>query len=285
MAMNEGTVNEWLVEEGAQVDKGDIIATVETEKTAYDLESPESGFFHIVLPVGETVDCGTVIGRFADDKAELATLQEVQPVAARVTDPVPPESGASPRDASSDAAPPTATKAPPPASGRVIASPLARKMASDRNMNLTLISGSGPGGAHCQTRHSCGRSRWCRSCHVGDERRRANREGAHRGQGCAQGDCGSNDAEFAINGPAVVILGVRYHRSTRDAGEIRCARRQSRYTRVGQHVHCESHRLWNSPGSDRERLHGRRKYRDLRQHQPRFRRFDAGGKPSTTPHC
>ena len=146
MAMNEGTVNEWLVKEGAQVSKGDIIATVETEKTVYDLESPESGLFHIVLPAGETVDCGTLIGKFADDEAEYETLQKEQPAptAAPAAEPIP-----------ADAAPPATVPAvaPQPAAvmaaqpnGRVIASPLARKMASNRNLNLSLVTGTGPGG-------------------------------------------------------------------------------------------------------------------------------------------
>ena len=137
MAMNEGTVVEWLVAEGASVSKGDIIATIETEKTAYDLESPESGLFHIVLPAGETVDCGTPIGKFADDEAELTTLQESRPV---------PASADTPPQAEESPAPPVATQPAASAGGRVIASPLARKMASDRNLDLSLVAGTGPGG-------------------------------------------------------------------------------------------------------------------------------------------
>ena len=55
MAMNEGTINEWLVEEGDYVQKGQPLATIETEKVAYDVESSEDGYFHIILPAGETV--------------------------------------------------------------------------------------------------------------------------------------------------------------------------------------------------------------------------------------
>ena len=75
MAMNEGVINQWLVEEGAYVEKGQELATVETEKVAYDVESPEAGYLHIVVAEGETVPCETLIARFAETEAELATLQ------------------------------------------------------------------------------------------------------------------------------------------------------------------------------------------------------------------
>ena len=44
MAMNEGTINEWLVADGERVDKGAPIMVVETEKVSYDVESPLGGF-------------------------------------------------------------------------------------------------------------------------------------------------------------------------------------------------------------------------------------------------
>ena len=75
MAMNEGTINEWLVSEGDYVEKGQVLATVETEKVAYDVESPDAGYFHIVVPVGETVDCEVLLGQFAASEEELAQLQ------------------------------------------------------------------------------------------------------------------------------------------------------------------------------------------------------------------
>src|SRR5210317_1160928 len=75
MAMNEGTVNEWLVAEGDYVEKGQLLATIETEKVSYDVESPDAGYFHIVVPVGETVDCEVLVAQFAESEEELAELQ------------------------------------------------------------------------------------------------------------------------------------------------------------------------------------------------------------------
>jgi len=138
MAMNEGTINEWLVEEGEYVQKGQPLATIETEKVAYDIESSEEGYFHIILPVGQTVDCDTLIAQYAENEQELADLQ-----AAGV-----PRVAAPAEDAATAAMPVDVTAAVTPVSsgGRVIASPLAKKIAADKQLDLRAITGTGPGG-------------------------------------------------------------------------------------------------------------------------------------------
>ena len=73
MAMNEGTIAEWLVEDGTRVERGDQLLTLETGKTAYEVEAPEAGFFKILVAAGETLDCGSVLGRFFDSADELAS--------------------------------------------------------------------------------------------------------------------------------------------------------------------------------------------------------------------
>ena len=141
MAMNEGTVTEWLVQEGAHIEKGEAIATLETEKVAYDLESPETGYFHIVVPAGETVDCGTVIGQFAESEDEVALLQaESSPPPVVVAQEAAAPEPAGPQEKLAAGSP---MRAP---GERIIASPLARKMAADSNLSLALINGTGPGG-------------------------------------------------------------------------------------------------------------------------------------------
>ncbi|MEY2907816.1 MAG: hypothetical protein RLZZ602_339, partial [Pseudomonadota bacterium] len=55
MAMNEGTVADWLVQDGDYVEQGTPLATIETEKVAYDVEAPVSGYFYSVVSAGETV--------------------------------------------------------------------------------------------------------------------------------------------------------------------------------------------------------------------------------------
>ena len=71
MAMNEGTINEWLVAEGQLVEAGMPIAVIETEKVAYDCESPESGYFLPIVAEGETVDVEVLIGCFCSEESEL----------------------------------------------------------------------------------------------------------------------------------------------------------------------------------------------------------------------
>ncbi len=135
MAMNEGTVNEWLVEEGAFVAKGTPVAVVETEKVSYDIECPHEGYIHILVPAGETVPVESPIARFAADEAEYRSVAGGAPAAAPAV-PV----------AAAAAAPAAGVDAAPAATGRIKASPLARKMAADRGLDLAAIAGSGPGG-------------------------------------------------------------------------------------------------------------------------------------------
>lgn len=141
MAMNEGTINEWLAAEGDYIEKGQLLATVETEKVAYDVESPDAGYLHIIVPAGETVDCEVLVAQFAGSEEELAQLQ-----AAPAHTAVP----AQEPDPAYATAPPTGeapTAAPPRAAGeRIKASPLARKMAATAGLELALVNGTGPGG-------------------------------------------------------------------------------------------------------------------------------------------
>ncbi|MEP1471980.1 MAG: dihydrolipoamide acetyltransferase family protein [Halieaceae bacterium] len=137
MAMNEGVINQWLVEEGAYVEKGQELATVETEKVAYDVESPEAGYLHIVVAEGETVPCETLIARFAETEEELATLQSAGDTPAAAT-----------TNETEQVEPVAATPAAQVKDGsaRVIASPLARRLARDANLDLRGVTGTGPGG-------------------------------------------------------------------------------------------------------------------------------------------
>ena len=139
MAMNEGTINEWLAEEGAWVEKGALIAEIETEKVAYEIESPHEGFLHIVVSAGDTVPVEVPICKFAGDEATYQSLSGGE---------APAETSSSGQPAAESAAVAAEPMpAVPAATGaRIKASPLARKMAADRGMDLAAISGTGPGG-------------------------------------------------------------------------------------------------------------------------------------------
>lgn len=137
MAMNEGTINEWLVAEGDYIEKGAELATVETEKVAYDVESPEAGYIHIIVPVGETVECETLLAQFAESEEELASLQQAAAA---------PAESAEVESASEQPIEQVTATAPRVAGERIKASPLARKMAGQSGLDLATIAGTGPGG-------------------------------------------------------------------------------------------------------------------------------------------
>jgi len=148
MGMNEGTVVEWLVTEGQQVERGAALMQVETEKVAYDVEAPMAGWFHILVPAGQTVPVESVIGQFAASVEEYAQLSGgAAPAAASAA----PKIEFNDKLTSTGAVMARAVAAPAAAAAvaigaRIKASPLARKLARDRGLDLATLTGSGPGG-------------------------------------------------------------------------------------------------------------------------------------------
>lgn len=156
MAMNEGTINEWLIGHGEKVEQEAPLATVETEKVAYDVTSPTSGYLCIVKDAGETVECDTLIAWFCESPEEVEAYanqganNDAPDTVTAATESSDNVSKSSPSAANNDSVredAATAVSAPAPVSvGRIIASPLAKKMARDKDLNLALVQGSGPNG-------------------------------------------------------------------------------------------------------------------------------------------
>lgn len=159
--MSEGTVGRWLKQPGDQVNTGDIIAEIETDKATMELEAFESGTLtKIVIPEGQTVPIGEVIAYIGDGAAEpepapAAPASPEQAEEAKAASPG--EEGGAIATAQLTTPPPQeADKAAPaePAQatrqdgdgGRVIASPLARRLAEELGVDLRQIQGTGPGG-------------------------------------------------------------------------------------------------------------------------------------------
>ncbi|WP_066556374.1 pyruvate dehydrogenase complex dihydrolipoamide acetyltransferase [Croceicoccus bisphenolivorans] len=146
--MEEGTLAKWLVKKGDKIEPGDIIAEIETDKATMEFESIDEGVIaDIAIDAGtEGVKVGTVIATLAEegeDADAVASAPASAPAAKEVAE-KPAETPAKEAAPASAAAP---AKAAPAASGdRVIASPLARRIAAERNVDLTAISGSGPRG-------------------------------------------------------------------------------------------------------------------------------------------
>jgi pyruvate dehydrogenase E2 component (dihydrolipoamide acetyltransferase) len=141
LTMTQGTIVDWLVEEGAEVSEGDMIMTVETEKAVDDVGAPASGIlYRIVAPSGSEVD---VSGPVALIVAEGESLSDDE-IATLLA----------PEEKASVAAAPTAStgttrerrSASRDAGGRINASPAAKKLAADLGVDLSDIEATGPGG-------------------------------------------------------------------------------------------------------------------------------------------
>ncbi len=141
--MEEGTLAKWLVKEGDTVASGDIMAEIETDKATMEFEAVDEGtIVSISVPEGtEGVKVGTVIavlaGEGEDAKAAPAAKAETLAPAAAAPAPIP-------AAVAPVAAP--APAAPAPKGDRVIASPLAKRIAEQNGVDLKAVKGSGPGG-------------------------------------------------------------------------------------------------------------------------------------------
>jgi len=149
MAMNEGTINEWLVKEGELVKKSAPLANIETEKVTYDVESPEEGYIYFIAQQGDTIPCETLIAKFCVSHSDVSALAAAAsaPAAAQAT--VAPSNSAAknPVTSATPAAASTAAATPVLAEGeRIVASPLAKKMAKDAGLDLRLVAGTHPTG-------------------------------------------------------------------------------------------------------------------------------------------
>jgi len=160
--MTEGKVVEWLKQPGDRVARGESVLVVESDKADMDVESFQEGFLAAVLVgAGGTAPVGETIGLIVETEAEIAEVQAKAPQAPSAA-PAPPAAVApappaapAPAPAPSPApavtpsvvAAPVAVSAPASASsGRVVASPRAKKLAGQLGVDLGALRGSGPHG-------------------------------------------------------------------------------------------------------------------------------------------
>ena len=142
--MEEGTLAKWLVKEGDSVKSGDLLAEIETDKATMEFEAVDEGVIEKILVAegADGVKVGTVIALIAGEgeapapKAETPQAEAMKPQAksesAPTLPPVP--------------APAAAPVAPKADSDRIIASPLAKRIAADKGIDLSTIKGTGPNG-------------------------------------------------------------------------------------------------------------------------------------------
>jgi pyruvate dehydrogenase E2 component (dihydrolipoyllysine-residue acetyltransferase) len=156
--MEEGTIAAWLKKPGEQVNKGDVIAQIETDKATMDLTAFEAGTLQEILaPEGATVAIGKPVARIGSGGPRSDTPSAAPP-AEEETDSEKPERPEAKEDVS-EAPKPAAPKSEQPtvspaaeqpspdgANGKVRASPMARHIAAEHGLELSDIQGSGPQG-------------------------------------------------------------------------------------------------------------------------------------------
>ncbi len=146
--MEEGILAKWLVKVGDKVSSGDIMAEIETDKATMEFEAVDEGVITAieVAEGTEGVKVGTVIAMLTgeDEEASAAPMPKVEATAAPV---VPANAGTAGDDTAKPVPETQRSPVKPGMTGdRIIASPLAKRIAADRGIDLGAVQGSGPGG-------------------------------------------------------------------------------------------------------------------------------------------
>lgn len=148
--MEEGTLAKWLVKEGDTVASGDLLAEIETDKATMEFEAVDEGVIGKILIAegSEGVKVNSPIAILLEDGESADDIGATPAAPAAAEDTAPAASNdASPAPAQAAAAATPAPAAPAGADGsRIFASPLARRIAADKGLDLADISGSGPRG-------------------------------------------------------------------------------------------------------------------------------------------
>lgn len=153
--MEKGNIQSWLKAEGDELHEGDVLAQIETDKATMDFETPEEGFLaRIITPAGSRdVPLGSLLCIIVKSKEDIAAFKTYQAPgaapaarAAPAAAPAPPKAAAAPAPAAAPVSPGVGPTGIPWPRERIFASPLARKTAADRGIDLALIKGTGPEG-------------------------------------------------------------------------------------------------------------------------------------------
>lgn len=152
-AMEAGTIGAWLKTEGDEVEIGDVLAEIETDKTTMELTAEDAGILQEIIagegdavPVGEAI--AVIVGegqeapprrqaKQAEDGARGDGADEAPAATAAEVEAPEEQEGKAPEDEEGG---------PPPADGRVRASPIVRRLAGEHNIDLSGIRGTGPAG-------------------------------------------------------------------------------------------------------------------------------------------
>jgi len=136
-AMEEGTLLQWLKQDGETVAAGDVIAEIETDKSNVEIEAEDAGVLHTQAQPGAVVAVGKIIAMIGEDAPKSAAAPAEAAAPACPIDAAPSRQPAPPAPNSGGAGKSNGT-------GRLKASPLARSVAKQRGFDIAQIKGTGP---------------------------------------------------------------------------------------------------------------------------------------------
>jgi pyruvate dehydrogenase E2 component (dihydrolipoamide acetyltransferase) len=143
--MTEGTLVKWRKNVGDKVATGDVVAEVETDKATMEMESFEDGTLHeLLVQVGQKVPIGSRIAVLLGKGEAAPAAGTVHSAATKAA--VMPAAATAPATATQHAVPAAASQSAVSPGGRVKSSPLARKIAAEKGVQLASLAGTGPGG-------------------------------------------------------------------------------------------------------------------------------------------
>lgn len=146
--MEEGTLAKWLVKAGDSVSSGDLLAEIETDKATMEFEAVDEGVISEILVEEGTdgVKVGAVIALIAGEDEDANAAPAKKPAPAAEIKSSAPKAAPAAASLSSKTVKRAPAKVAAVSGGRIIASPLAKRIAADKGIDLTKISGTGPNG-------------------------------------------------------------------------------------------------------------------------------------------
>jgi len=143
--MEEGTLAKWLVKEGDEVNSGDLIAEIETDKATMEVEAVDEGVVAklLVAEGTEGVAVNAVIAVLAEDGEDASAVEAAPAAGATAPAAKAPEAAPVPEQVS---AVPQKVASTPVSGARIKASPLAKRIAALKGIDLSALTGSGPHG-------------------------------------------------------------------------------------------------------------------------------------------
>ncbi len=147
--MTEGVIAEWHKKVGDFVEAGELLAEIETDKATMEFESFQDGvLLHIGVEKGKSAAVDSILAILGEEGEDVTAMLNEAPPAAEVKEEAPKAAAPAPKAPKAAPAPVAAPVAQPvvASNGRTKASPLAKRLAEEKGINLATVAGSGAGG-------------------------------------------------------------------------------------------------------------------------------------------